>query len=113
MTLELNLSTSGNGISCVAMILAIVVGMVRNEVKEDAFTSAVNPLSSRCFVWLAPWSVRAGAEAGALDRVIEPQPYNFNFRREQNGLFRGCDAGVAEGGQDQGRTAWCSPVRLW
>lgn len=55
MTLELNLSTSGNGISCVAMILAIVVGMVRNEVEEDAFTSAVNPLSSRCFVWLAPW----------------------------------------------------------
>jgi hypothetical protein len=30
MTLELNLSTSGNGISCVAMILAIVVGMVGN-----------------------------------------------------------------------------------
>jgi hypothetical protein len=102
MTLELNLSTSGNGTSCVAMILAIVVGMVRNSVEEDAFTSAVNPLSSRCFVWLAPWSLRAEAEAGAgaSDQEIEPQPYSFNSRRERNGLFRGCDAGVAEGGQD-------------
>jgi hypothetical protein len=74
-------------------------------------TSAVNPGHVGVSFELAPWSLRV--EAGASDYEINPQPSNFNSRRKRNGLFRGCDASVAEGDQDQGCTTWCSSVRLW